>query len=141
MGNGFSRMLELVNTDLMKNAEKINDKLVIRIDDKKNNFDTISPLPRIGSQINLKKWNKQSNTFYAVKNDNFEKRLNNSADGSEQNISETINNKDKTNNYQEIKNSRKNLNNLGEIIPQTSSDKDSKTPKLLKIYKKIKKDT
>ena len=141
MGNGFSRMLELVNTDLMKNAEKINDKLVIRIDDKKNNFDTISPLPRIGSQINLKKWNKQSNTFYAVKNDNFEKRLNNSADGSEQNISETINNKDKTNNFQEIKNSRKNLNNLGEIIPQTSSDKDSKTPKLLKIYKKIKKDT
>ena len=141
MGNGFSRMLELVNTDLMKNAEKINDKLVIRIDDKKNNFDTISPLPRIGSQINLKKWNKQSNTFYAVKNDSFEKRLNNSADGSEQNISETINNKDKTNNYQEIKNSRKNLNNLGEVIPQTSSDKDSKTPKLLKIYKKIKKDT
>ena len=140
MGNGFSRMLELVNTDLMKNAEKINDNFVIRIDEKKINYDHISPLPRIGSQINLKKWNKTRNTFYATKKENIEKRLNNSADGSEQNNSDSINNKEKTNNVNEIKNSRKNLNNIGELIPKLTSDKDIKTPKVLRIYKKIKKD-
>ena len=94
MGNGFSRMLELVNTDLMKNAEKINDNLIIKVDDKKTNSETVNALPRLGSQINLKKWNR--NTFY--------------------------------------------VNNLGEGIYKMTLDKDSKSPKVLKIVKKSKKD-
>ena len=145
MGNGFSRMLELVNTDLMKNAERINDNLVIKMDDKKINYDIKTPLPRLGSQINLKKWNKPSNTFYVMNNDsNIEKRLNNSADGLDNN------NSSNNNIYQENENDSSNYNNIGKNnsniggLPMGSksrnniSDKDS--PKILKIIKKTKND-
>ena len=137
MGNGFSRMLELVNTDLMKNAEKINDNLIIKVDDKKTNSETVNALPRLGSQINLKKWNR--NTFYVNNDNNIEKRLNNSADGLEQSNSDSLN-KIKSNNLQEMDNIGKNVNNLGEGIYKMTLDKDSKSPKVLKIVKKSKKD-
>ena len=145
MGNGFSRMLELVNTDLMKNAERINDNLIIKIDDKKINNDSITPLPlpRLGSQINLKKWNKTNNTFYAMNNDNVEKKLNNSADGLEQNSnSESMNkvNRNRMNNMQDLENVGKSMNNLGAGITKKTYDKNNKSPKVLKIVKKTKKD-
>ena len=145
MGNGFSRMLELVNTDLMKNAERINDNLIIKIDDKKINNDSITPLPlpRLGSQINLKKWNKTNNTFYAMNNDNVEKKLNNSADGLEQNSnSESMNkvNRNRMNNIQDLENVGKSMNNLGAGITKKTYDKNNKSPKVLKIVKKTKKD-
>ena len=139
MGNGFSRMLELVNTDLMKNAEKINDNLIIKMDDKKTNSETINALPRLGSQINLKKWNRQNNTFYVNNNDNIEKRLNNSADGLEQSNSDSLN-RIKPHNLREFDNIEKNVNNIGERIYKMSSDKSDKNPKVLKIVKKTKKD-
>ena len=139
MGNGFSRMLELVNTDLMKNAEKINDNLIIKMDDKKTNSESINALPRLGSQINLKKWNRQNNTFYVNNNDNIEKRLNNSADGLEQSNSDSLN-RIKPHNLREFDNIEKNANNIGERIYKMSSDKSDKNPKVLKIVKKTKKD-
>ena len=142
MGNGFSRMLELVNTDLMKNAEKINDNLIIKMDEKKNNNDSMSPLPKLGSQINLKKWNK-NNTFYIMNNDNVEKRLNNSADGLEQNNSSELvnnNNKNKRNVMRENDFYGKSMCNIGGGFTKISSEKDINSPKVLKIVKKIKKD-
>ena len=140
MGNGFSRMLELVNTDLMKNAEKIKDNLIIKIDEKKTNSETINALPRLGSQINFKKLSRQNNTFYVMNNDNIDKRLNNSADGLEQGNIDSMNNKIKYNNLQENDNVGKNIDNVGGMGSKISPDKDSKSPKVLKIVKKMKKD-
>ena len=140
MGNGFSRMLELVNTDLMKNAEKIKDNLIIKIDEKKTNSETINALPRLGSQINFKKLSRQNNTFYVMNNDNIDKRLNNSADGLEQGNIDSMNNKIKYNNLQENDSVGKNIDNVGGMGSKISPDKDSKIPKVLKIVKKMKKD-
>ena len=82
MGNGFSKMLQLVNLDLMKSAEKLNSNLSIKVDEKK------TPLPRIGSQISVKHLNNPNSTFSLLKNNNNneinEQRLNNSADGNEE---------------------------------------------------------
>ena len=138
MGNGFSRMLELVNTDLMKNAEKIDNNLIIKIDDKKSNYENNTPLPRLGSQINLKKWNQPNNTFYATNNDNVEKRLNNSADGLDINNSDSANKKNNRNSH-EHNNIGKSLSNVG--LGKNKNSLDTNTgPQLLKIVKKTKKD-
>ena len=144
MGNGFSRMLELVNTDLMKNAEKINDNMIIKLDEKKNNFDNVFSLPRLKSQINLKKWKNKTSTFYVTNNENIEKKLNNSMEGFDINSSNKINmsdtnNKKRRNNDKRYNNIEKNINNFGG--GKFSYDKDfSNSPTVLKITKKIKKD-
>ena len=141
MGNGFSRMLELVNTDIIKNAEKINNNLIIK-DEKKINYDNIYPLPRVGSQINLKKLNKKISTFYA-NNENFEKKLNNSMDGVDNNNDNEFNTSLKNNKKARNKNLRQNsegkfLSDFGAVT--SSYDRDFNYPQLLKIIKKTKKD-
>ena len=141
MGNGFSRMLELVNTDIIKNAEKINNNLIIK-DEKKINYDNIYPLPRVGSQINLKKLNKKISTFYA-NNENFEKKLNNSMDGVDNNNDTELNTSLKNNKKARNKNLRQNsegkfLSDFGAVT--SSYDRDFNYPQLLKIIKKTKKD-
>ena len=57
MGQGFSHMLQLINSDLMKSAEKINDDLSMKVDDNNNNDITHDKsyldnksLPRLNSQ-------------------------------------------------------------------------------------------
>ena len=142
MGDGFSRMLELVNTDLMKNAEKINNNLVLKIDDKKINYELKPPLPRLGSQLNLSKWNKPNNTFYSNNNDNIEKRLNNSADGTDNYTNKNNNNykENYTNNNHKI---GRNVNNVGGSLRVDSISKitgKKNSPQVLKIVKKTKKD-
>jgi hypothetical protein len=141
MGNGFSRMLELVNSDLIKNAEKINNNLIIKIDDKKSNLDYNSSLPRLGSQINLKKWNQPNNTFYAMNSDNVEKRLNNSADERDINNCDSLNKKTKRSNrnINEYNNVGKSLTNFGLGVTKNSFENNS-GPQVLKIVKKTKKD-
>ena len=141
MGNGFSRMLELVNTDIIKNAEKINNNLIIK-DEKKINYDNIYPLPRVGSQINLKKLNKKISTFYA-NNENIEKKLNNSMDGVDNNNDNELNTSLKNNKKARNKNLRQNsegkfLSDFGAVT--SSYDRDFNYPQLLKIIKKTKKD-
>ena len=141
MGNGFSRMLELVNTDIIKNAEKINNNLIIK-DEKKINYDNIYPLPRVGSQINLKKLNKKISTFYA-NNENIEKKLNNSMDGVDNNNDTELNTSLKNNKKARNKNLRQNsegkfLSDFGAVT--SSYDRDFNYPQLLKIIKKTKKD-
>ena len=141
MGNGFSRMLELVNTDIIKNAEKINNNLIIK-DERKINYDNIYPLPRVGSQINLKKLNKKISTFYA-NNENIEKKLNNSMDGVDNNNDNELNTSLKNNKKARNKNLRQNsegkfLSDFGAVT--SSYDRDFNYPQLLKIIKKTKKD-
>ena len=140
MGNGFSRMLELVNTDIIKNAEKINNNLIIKVDEKKINYDNIYPLPRVGSQVNLKKLNNKLSTFYA-NNENIEKKLNNSMDGLDNN--NELNTPLKNNKKGRNKNLRqtsdgKFLSDFGAVT--SSYDRDFNYPQVLKIIKKTKKD-
>ena len=125
MGNGFSRMLQLVNMDLMKNAEKINDNLTIKIDDKKTNQDFLKQLPRIGSQISVRHLNHPNSTFSLLNNENMENRLNNSADGLE-NL-EGVNNNYNSN--QEIEAQEKNV---------LKNNERENSPKVVKIIKKPK---
>jgi hypothetical protein len=74
MGHGFSRMLQMVNFDILKNAEKLNSDL--KIDEKKINYDKF--LPRISSQKDF------SNTYSQLRgNKSDEVILNNSADNLE----------------------------------------------------------
>ena len=125
MGNGFSRMLQLVNMDLMKNAEKINDNLTIKIDDKKTNQDFLKQLPRIGSQISVRHLNHPNSTFSLLNNENMENRLNNSADGLE-NL-EGVNNNYNSN--QEMEAKEKNV---------LKNNERENSPKVVKIIKKPK---
>ena len=141
MGNGFSRMLELVNTDLIKNAEKVNDNFIIKLDEKKINYDNVYPLPRVGSQINLKKLNKKTNTFYVNNNENIEKKLNNSMDGLDNDNENTPlkNDLKGRNNVLRQNSIGKYLNDFGAVT--LSYDRDFNSPQVLKIIRKPKKDT
>ena len=78
-----------------------------------------------------------------MNNDNVEKKLNNSADGLEQNSnSESMSkvNRNRMNNIQDLENVGKSMNNLGAGITKKTYDKNNKSPKVLKIVKKTKKD-
>ena len=139
MGNGFSRMLQLVNMDLMKTAEKVNNNLTIKIDDKKATNDFIKQIPRIGSQISMRHLNHPNSTFSLLNNENLENKLNNSADGLE-NL-EIINNNNGNNNYmQEIEGQEKNTNYGGGGEGPSKNNDNENNPKVIKIIKKNKKD-
>ena len=139
MGNGFSRMLQLVNMDLMKSAEKVNNNLTIKIDDKKSTNDFIKQLPRIGSQISVRHLNHPNSTFSLLNNENIENKLNNSADGLE-NL-EMINNNNGNNNYmKEIEGQEKNMNYGGGGEGCSKNNDNDNNPKVIKIIKKNKKD-
>ena len=139
MGNGFSRMLQLVNTDLMKNAEKINNNLTIKIDDKKTNYELLKQLPRIGSQISMRHLNHPHSTFSLINNDNMDNRLNNSADGLD-NLEEKNNiSSNNNNNIQDIVGQEQNIKNTG-LNSSKNNDKEN-SPKVVKIIKKFKKDS
>ena len=115
MGNGFSKMLQLVNFDLMKSAEKLNSNLSIKVDDKK------MPLPRIGSQLSVKNLNNPNSTFSLLKNNEVnEQKLNNSADGNED-----LGNHFSGNSSQERENYK-----------SKNDSKESDSPKVVKIVKK-----
>ena len=133
MGNGFSKMLQLVNMDLMKNAEKVNNNLAIKFDEKKTSNDFMRHLPRIGSQLTMKHLNHPNNTFSLVSKDNLEKRLNNSADGLENleaiNKSNSLSNN--TNNINEVEGQLKNVSKISDNM---------NIPQVLKIIKKNKKE-
>ena len=137
MGNGFSRMLQLVNMDLMKNAEKVTNNLTIKIDDKKNNNDFIKQLPRIGSQISMRHLNHPNSTFSLVNNEASENKLNNSADGLE-NLEIINGNSRNNNNLQEYESQEKTSRNVGTLKIDKKNSPSS--PKVMKIVKKIKKD-
>ena len=128
MGSGFSKMLQLVNLDLMKSAEKINNNLSIKIDDRKSNQEALRQLPRISSQVSMRHINN-SNTFSPLNNDNSEQRQNNSADGMD--------------NFEAISSNNNNQEQDGDAnIEKNSSVIDDKenSPKVIRIIKKTRKD-
>ena len=63
MGHGFSKMLQLINDDLMKNAGSIKDDLSIKIEDTQNVKSLIDNkiLPKLKSPKDLKKKFLQNN--------------------------------------------------------------------------------
>ena len=78
MGHGFSRMLQMVNVDLLKSAEGIKDNFVVddeikdeTVTNYNNNDNTKKKLPRIISQNNIK-----NNTNIYLNNQNEDKEIN-----------------------------------------------------------------
>jgi hypothetical protein len=139
MGNGFSRMLQLVNMDLMKSAEKIPNNLTIKIDDKKSNHDFIKQLPRIGSQISMRHLDHPNSTFSLVNNEAIDNKLNNSADALENlEIMNNNNSLNNNNNLEECENQEK--NNVNNGSKNNDNENDPHSPKVMKIVKKNKKD-
>ena len=132
MGNGFSRMLQLVNMDLMKSAKRVSKNLTIKIDDKKTNQDLIRQLPRIGSQISMRHSNHPNSTF-SLNQENLENKLNNSADGLENLAGINNNSNNNSNIIQELDESEKNFDYISRNF---SKNNDNQNPKVIKIVKK-----
>ena len=132
MGNGFSRMLQLVNMDLMKSAKRVSKNLTIKIDDKKTNQDLIRQLPRIGSQISMRHSNHPNSTF-SLNQENLENKLNNSADGLENLAGINNNSNNNSNIIQELDESEKNFDYISRNFSKNS---DNQNPKVIKIVKK-----
>lgn len=135
MGQGFSHMLQLLNSDLMKSAEKINDDMILKEEDAPNNHDFHNrsyldnkSLPRLNSQKSFSILNNET------KNNNLDSINNNSS---------RHNNIDKS--IKSIKNhSPEKINNLKEDIKNKmfrKIDKDItwKGDKNKVIYTKLKK--
>ena len=137
MGQGFSHMLQLINSDLMKTAEKINNDISMKVDENNinneiNNKSTIEnkSLPRLNSQKSLSILNAEAKS--------------NDLDSSNFNISGHIND----NSFKTLKNNSidKMVGNKPEIkknifksIERNMSWKDNKIPgRLHKIEKKVK---
>ena len=60
MGQGFSKMLQLVNLDLLKNADMVNSDLSIKFNEKadEKKINEYKKLPKIKSQINFHNKNR-----------------------------------------------------------------------------------
>lgn len=137
MGHGFSRMLQLVNLDLLKNAEKISNKdLSIKVDEKKSVQDAIKELPIIGSQTSVRNLNKSNTTFSLFQNESVD-HLNNSADNAEEMVAASGyaggippggEDSNLNSNERERNSSMNNYNNIND-----------KQPKVMKIMKKKRK--
>ncbi len=158
MGHGFSRMLQLVNMDLLKNAEKITaGDVQLRGDNKK----TISPkgrrLPKINSQPNIHSSINTANAGYPRSNHKGIEI------GEQEQLVENSGNNSNFNNFASINGSQTALingveNNIStdggrhgeiEIGLKEDSDgvkddkkeitKDENSPKVIRVVKKIKK--
>ena len=157
MGHGFSKMLQLMNSDILKNAEMVN------INDGKNRekkIEEYKQLPKIKSQISI---HEKNNTYSIIQSndsgDHAEYGLNNSAGNLEQltlgkknkeskNIMSTSyynrtvdkekDNKDKDiiKNYifNKVKKTNKNLYDV-----KINNNLSTQDPKIIKIIKKNKK--
>ena len=87
MGQGFSKMLQLVNLDLLKNADMVNSDLSIKFNEKadEKKINEYKKLPKIKSQINFHNKNRNFSIMQSSDSvDHLEYGLNNSADNVEQ---------------------------------------------------------
>ena len=139
LGHGFSKMLKMINADLLKKTERVNSGLNIgiKIDENKKNKKS---LPKINMQSLDNSTNINNINFNNVNNDSdFNEKINNSADNidnkneiNENNYSERIENTERVSNKNSIVNSVNNSYlNYGSY--------DEGKPKVIKIYKKNKK--
>ena len=125
MGQGFSHMLQLINSDLMKSAEKINDDISMKVDE--NNYNNFiekefqnrscidnKQLPRLNSQKSFSLLNGDAK--------------NNELDSSNNNISSHYN-FNENNNFRTLKN-----NSIDRVINMKSDIKS-------KMFRKIEKNS
>ena len=87
MGQGFSKMLQLMNLDILKNADMVNTDLTLKYNDKidEKKIDEYKKLPKIKSQLNIHRQNKTYSIIQSNNSvDHVEYGLNNSADNVEQ---------------------------------------------------------
>ena len=157
MGQGFSKMLQLVNMDLLKNADRINNDLTIKdyIEKEKDDDKKVQEnkkLPKIKSQMSLSNLNNNYSMIQHT-NDSVEHidyGLNNSADNVEPVTSE--NKKDKNKNHMNSscynKMSERDINSIKNVGMKTNYKKinfgfnrtaNSQEPHIMKIVKKLKK--
>ena len=155
MGQGFSKMLQLVNMDLLKNADRINNDLTIKDNIEKDDDKKVQEnkkLPKIRSQMSL---SNLYNNYSMIQqtNDSVEHidyGLNNSADNVEPVTSE--NKKDKNKNHMNSscynKMSERDINNIKNVGMKTNYKKmnygfnktaNTQEPHIMKIVKKVKK--
>ena len=127
MGHGFSKMLQLLNADLLKNAEVVNNDS--KISEKK--IDEYKKLPKINSQLCI---HNQNNTYSIMQSndsgDHYENGgLNNSADNVEQ--------------LTEIKKTKESKKNMSSSCYNNTIDKekDNKDKDNIKSYHSIKMQT
>lgn len=155
MGQGFSKMLQLVNMDLLKNADRINNDLTIKDNVEKDDDKKVQEnkkLPKIRSQMSL---SNLYNNYSMIQqtNDSVEHidyGLNNSADNVEPVTRE--NKKDKNKNHMNSscynKMSERDINNIKNVGMKTNYKKmnygfnktaNTQEPHIMKIVKKVKK--
>ena len=155
MGQGFSKMLQLVNMDLLKNADRINNDLTIKDNIEKDDDKKVQEnkkLPKIRSQMSL---SNLYNNYSMIQqtNDSVEHidyGLNNSADNVEPVTRE--NKKDKNKNHMNSscynKMSERDINNIKNVGMKTNYKKmnygfnktaNTQEPHIMKIVKKVKK--
>ena len=154
MGQGFSKMLQLVNMDLLKNADRINNDLTIKDNIEKDDDKKVQEnkkLPKIKSQMSLSNL-YQNYSMIQQTNDSAEHidyGLNNSADNVEPVTSE--NKKDSKNHMSSScynKMTERDINNIKNIGMKTNYKKmnfgfnktiNAQEPHIMKIVKKVKK--
>ena len=147
MGQGFSKMLQLVNMDILKNADMVNT-IYDKNDEKK--IGDYKKLPKIKSQINI----HQNKTYSIIPSndsvDHVEYGLNNSADNVEQiDEKKSIEGKNlNSNNYNKSVEKDQNIKSYNTIDTKTNykinKSIDNQTlnnqePKVMRIFKLNKK--
>jgi len=141
LGHGFSKMLKMVNTDLLKKVQRVNSGLNIGTKIDENKKINKKSLPKINLQNQLdNSTNINQINFNNVNSDSdFNEKINISADNidnkneiNEHNYSQRIDNTERISNKNSIVNSGNNsFLNIGSY--------DEGKPKVIKIYKKNKK--
>ena len=156
MGQGFSRMLQLMNMDILKNADMVNPDLTVKYNDEKK-IEEYKKLPKINSQINIHNQNKTYSMMPSSNSiDHLEIGLNNSMDNTEQidekktndgkNLNSSVNNKNneknsnfeviKSNNNIQMKTHYKNFNTSKIVGNQTLNENEPKVMRIIKLNKK-----
>ena len=148
MGQGFSKMLQLVNMDILKNADMVNT-IYDKNDEKKTG--DYKKLPKIKSQVNI----HQNKTYSIIPSndsvDHVEYGLNNSADNVEQ-IDEkktSVGKKMNSSNYNKSVEKEHNIKSYNTIDMKTnykinksidSNTLNNQEPRVMRIFKLNKKE-
>ena len=157
MGQGFSKMLQLVNMDILKNAEMMNTDMASKIYDKNDEkkIGDYKKLPKIKSQLNIHNQNKTYSIMPSNASvDHVEYGLNNSADNVEQidgkkegkNMNSSYDNKSvekdkkiesiKSYNTIDVKTNYNNFNINKSLNKQSLTNQEPKVMRIVKLNKK-----
>ena len=135
LGHGFSKMLKMVNMDLLKKVTRTNSGINIGIKIDESKKINLKNLPKINIQNQI---DNSINNINFNSEENIEKN-NNSADNIENSneITEPVKS-ERNENSERLVNKSTNINNSNISFINIGNNDDGK-PKLIKIYKKNKK--